>query len=672
MSAILKNSPADLAGIRGGDFLISVNGLNVSKLHHEIIVQLINNSQKIWIGIANNYYKSDSSDDDSGRSLISAAGPKYLYSGNCNKGTVGIPFSACTLPTNLPLDPIAGFRYTPQQSPQRMPTRGLHGSHMYGYPSTSSNRSVFAGQSLPYYNNPSSGDLYCAPSRADGDPSTNAILIDNGQRDCVRSLEYKIIVGYLGTIEMPGQLTGPRLQIVRQCIKKMRQEKRQPVAVLMTILPQCMTLRNANNQVLATYAANRMSYVSNGTQSDTERSQTNFALITTAYFNADGVMMASPERGVPASSDAVVSNSCHVFMVNQKIVDHRVHFEKLSLFKIRCTRDPISNLCLEFPKDTDYVVNLLRSMYTLNVNDERMIQCARRNRAAVAMDDRNEAAALSNSPQPSNHSELTTTSSNSDSGIGFHNDCSNICDRILVVDFPGLLRVNNYMDWPNVANVPNRPVGISTERDLCPIDGDFQNDDDGAGGSRLPRTDHLHKKCASMDLSLEESTSEDKLTVRAMPFPRKVGVLETSPKRDYEERAVDVPEEVPEESRDEFVFRAPTAPGKTAGAGKGAKQRLNFFTSKLSPKVFGMHRHRSVSQSCENITEQPSVRRQLSEEIEKCVTTQDDEYIDIWGSVSAVDEQDCERLYSEIDLAQRRLDSAISEPNINALVSKLY
>lgn len=60
----------------------------MSKLHHEIIVQLINNSQKIWIGIANNYYKSDSSDDDSsnlsGRSLL-GAGPKYLNNGNSNK-----------------------------------------------------------------------------------------------------------------------------------------------------------------------------------------------------------------------------------------------------------------------------------------------------------------------------------------------------------------------------------------------------------------------------------------------------------------------------------------------------------------------------------------------------------------------------------------------------------
>lgn len=276
-----------------------------------------------------------------------------------------------------------------------------------------------------------------------------SILIE--PQDCVQPLEYKIIVGYLGTIEMPGALSGPKLPIVRQCIKKMRQEKRQPVAVLMTILPNQMTLTNANKQVLATYAANRMSFVSNGRESETEGSHTNFGLITTAYYNASGMMMVNGGGGVAGggnqgamTAEAIVSNSCHVFMVNQKIVDHRVHFEKLSLFKIRCTRDPISNLCLEFPRDTDYVVNLIRSMYGLNMHEERMIAPRLGNgspRRRGLVDDRNEMAALSNSPQPSNHSELTT-SSNSDSGIGFHNDCSNISDRILVVDFPGRLWKN--------------------------------------------------------------------------------------------------------------------------------------------------------------------------------------------------------------------------------------
>lgn len=95
LSSISPRSPAEVAGLRAGDFLISINGLNVSKLPHEIIVQLINNaSSKIWISIAENYYKSDSSDDESchtpvGRSFANDMAQRMMrpkYSGHKVKG----------------------------------------------------------------------------------------------------------------------------------------------------------------------------------------------------------------------------------------------------------------------------------------------------------------------------------------------------------------------------------------------------------------------------------------------------------------------------------------------------------------------------------------------------------------------------------------------------------
>lgn len=95
ISSISKNSPADLAGLRAGDFLISINGLNVSKLQHEIIVQLINAHPKIWLSIADNYY-SDSSDEDAchspaGRSFsgdMHAQRMRPKYNGNKLKGEI--------------------------------------------------------------------------------------------------------------------------------------------------------------------------------------------------------------------------------------------------------------------------------------------------------------------------------------------------------------------------------------------------------------------------------------------------------------------------------------------------------------------------------------------------------------------------------------------------------
>lgn len=92
---------------------------------------------------------------------------------------------------------------------------------------------------------------------------------------------------------------------------------------------------------------------------------------------------------------------------------------------------------------------------------------------------------VANSPQPSNHSEVTTTSSNSDSGIGFHNDCRNIADRILVVDFagqqppPGRFR----------QEIPRRPMGL-VGCSSFEADGSFLSNTtpvvDGFGGQGRP------------------------------------------------------------------------------------------------------------------------------------------------------------------------------------------
>lgn len=82
LSCIVADSPADAAGLRAGDFLISVNGANVSKLPHDAVVQLIGNSVGvIKMAIAENYF-SDSSDEDilNGRSAHSnRQRPKYPH-----------------------------------------------------------------------------------------------------------------------------------------------------------------------------------------------------------------------------------------------------------------------------------------------------------------------------------------------------------------------------------------------------------------------------------------------------------------------------------------------------------------------------------------------------------------------------------------------------------------
>ncbi|KAI9578290.1 hypothetical protein GQX74_015176 [Glossina fuscipes] len=65
------------------------------------------------------------------------------------------------------------------------------------------------------------------------------------------------------------------------------------------------------------------------------------------------------------TSHITISNSCHVFVVvDTRLWEHQLHLERAQDFHIECTKDLISGLCLEFPSNSEYVVNLIRGMYT--------------------------------------------------------------------------------------------------------------------------------------------------------------------------------------------------------------------------------------------------------------------------------------------------------------------
>ncbi|XP_075152570.1 regulator of G protein signaling family member locomotion defects [Haematobia irritans] len=457
LSCIIPNSPADQAGLRAGDFLISVNGLNVSKLPHETVVQLIGNSfGSIRMQIAENYY-SDSTDEE-------------------NAATGGIP----TLPSMGPSRPRYVYHKTKQQRMRHLP-------HKKNFESPLSRSSVSVPQqakkpSHPMLKPPVSIEKAMEPNKrplqepkcseptaSSSIPSQHASALANvrammeSRCPAGASLEYRAVVGYLGTIEMPKQIANSsKLQTVRSCIRKLRQEKRQPSMVLMIILPDCLKLQANNGKILATYPSSRLNYVSSSSESENRF----FGLVTSAVYsphldecddddevdddhngdqNANPIENNNREQGdslrrppIVASTsidnNVIVSNSCHVFVVDTKLCEHHQHLVKAQEFCIECTKDPISNLCLEFPNNSEYVVNLIRSMYTMriippiaqrSISDDPALHAARNNNGSAA-----------HSPQPSNHSEISTTTSNSDSGIGYNNDCSNVTDRIVLVDFP--------------------------------------------------------------------------------------------------------------------------------------------------------------------------------------------------------------------------------------------
>ncbi|XP_055539266.1 regulator of G-protein signaling loco isoform X2 [Wyeomyia smithii] len=526
LSCIVANSPADQAGLRAGDFLISVNGMNVSRLPHEAVVQLIGNTYgAIKMAIAENYYSDSSDEDILFQGSQQRARPKYPHKTKCNRSTVmgKQPNSLGNMVTSAPADLVGTCEEAASMVVNDSPT--AYNVILSPNASSSCDISNVSAMVRLVQLGQEQNNVQAGPSQ-----------IQSTRHDI--SLEYKAVVGYLGTIEMPKQIaTSSKLQTVRSCIRKMRQEKRNPTTVLMTILPSCLNLINTSNAIIAKYSSVRLSYVSSSSENDNRY----FGLVTSAIY-ADGLMCENSDI-LNQRKDVVISNSCHVFVIDSKLIEHTVHFEKAELLKIICTKDPITNLCLEFPGSSEYVVNLIRSMYNLKAPIKP--ECSAAGKPPVArslnmdhavrvyprvlndprlnpraMEDPHDMLA-SNSPQPSNHSEITTTSSNSDSGIGFHNDCRNISDRILVVDFPGIPNqqignVRAHFRKSHPFGLPGRPMGIING--LPPKLDPIRNIRSTPHSEAIPQI--YHGKSKSADYSYSLTGGIDRLTVRARPDPK--------------------------------------------------------------------------------------------------------------------------------------------------------
>lgn len=494
LSCIVSNSPADQAGLRAGDFLISVNGVSVSKITHDAVVNLIGNSVgPIKMTIAENYY-SDSSDEDLDLNrMINTRKPKHMHKPR-----------------------MRVYKHEPKTMLTERSSLDSPNKKIMKIRECSSSQIM---HEVP--------GMYLDPT--DDIPAFNSPLMEEEGGP----IEYKAIVGYLGTIEMPNQLQpNTRLQTVCSCIRKLRQEKRSPTSVLMTIFPSCLTLKNSSNQILAIYPTNRVVYIG----SSADRESRYFGLVTrTVCDNRNNGAFAHCEElrswdnhNLPEELE--ISNSCHVFITDPKIVDHELHKKQMETFKFTCTSDVVTGNCLEFPKSALYIVSLIQNMYKLQDSSEK------RNKNLLYDDQ-----LVANSPQPS-------ASSNSDSGIGFRDDCGNISDRILVVEFPAqnpLPMISHNTKRPSSIDVSNAESldkalngshfhpenhnnlnkSVNNLGHYCDTISNLNNiracENLNYNKNVLDKT-NLNLHCEDYMLKLnDESHSTSRLTVRAMPNPKK-------------------------------------------------------------------------------------------------------------------------------------------------------
>uniref|UniRef100_A0A336N0F5 CSON003869 protein n=1 Tax=Culicoides sonorensis TaxID=179676 RepID=A0A336N0F5_CULSO len=609
-SCVTKTSPV-YGLLRAGDFLIAVKDLetdgpeiNVTRMPHDQIVDIISNARgRLRLAVAERHYFENSSDEDCNYSVkyqSNQAKPARIY--HERRSNPRLPLFPQTIESHM---------------------RSRH-SHEFGARGGALKENIeFPGGFGTSRHHP-----YESEEFAMEDP----LMVTNQ----TKSLEFKIIVGYLGTIEMPKQIaTSSKHTTVKGCIRKLRQEKRTPSVVLMTILPTSLTLTNRENVILANYPAIRLNYVSGSSESNSKY----FGLVTSAIY-ANGMMCDTVEL-IPPSNDVSVSNSCHVFVVDKNIIEHDAHLNTATQFKIECTRDQVTGYCLEFPTNSEYIVSLIKSMYTRreeknvvqssttnnmgNVNLQFLPRRSQpiRNRVRQEIEERND-----DSPQISNNSESTTSSSNSDSGIGFHNDCTNISDRIVVVDFPH--RNHDFLPSHHrsnfIHNHTSRPIGIIHEvpNDSNPSEFSSYSANNPIYETVYPRhsklpsfeeraidvpehiLDYTRQTIASLKNKINVTQSCDDLSMQSNDN----NLLKSTEYKAMQMSADNIVDiaisefAIPQRPVTKKIKKSSTLPSKQSGGtdqiNKKVEQSDKLTSYKLSPKVFGLPR--PISMSFENLS----------------------------------------------------------------------
>ena len=191
----------------------------------------------------------------------------------------------------------------------------------------------------------------------------------------------KVIVGYIGSIEMPqdSNLPSSRLQSIRSAVRRLRVEKKVYTLVLLEIRVDGIRLSNPMGVTIVHYPANKLAM--SGMYPDDKRF---FGLVT--------IQGGDDEAAVGEE----LSSSCHVFMVDPAFAVHSAHAAKAKTFGVHCTIDPNTQTCIEFPKSCSPILRTAAKLY------------------------KDKHGGIFDVPRRQERPVTSDSDTNSDSGLGFH------------------------------------------------------------------------------------------------------------------------------------------------------------------------------------------------------------------------------------------------------------
>ncbi|XP_061194561.1 regulator of G-protein signaling 12-like isoform X2 [Saccostrea echinata] len=572
LSVIVPGSPADVAGLKTGDYVVSVNNQNVTKFPHDDVVRMVGISTgTLTLQVAENYNSSDSSDDEyhhrnkarypnrvrprhassrhsekilgecnqkdkhahndykhkdphwsksdlkviQGQSRVrlhEPVGAENVYSSSSSSSLstpkISRPLSVekhgykthDPLSLQLPRTKQAVVKSTSQSAKSSQKASSQHDRHMKSQSSGTLHGSFiapgissFLKTSAHQANSANNAFIAMDDDEEDGDDEDS--LLNCSFHDM------RVIVGYIGSIEMPSDANKPhiRLQSIRNAVRRLRVEQKIHTLVLMEISQEGVKLTNGMGTTVAHYPVERLAF--SGVCPDDKRF---FGIVTLHSVSGDEMSDGTASQEEESAS----SGSCHVFMVDPEMRFHNIHAQKAKTFGITCTTAPDRHHqershCTEFPRSATPIIVSITNLY--------------KDRPAGIND--NEVALSQAFADPSREPRRSVSnSSNSDSGLGLgRHDPGQVHGADAAVRLP-----------ENQA--PNPPQAVWQNPSFPLVDGPVQHCSPGVQTMPTPLRDaQLMPAPSSVFRRLNRSNSsddcstlnkqKDKFSIRAMPDP---------------------------------------------------------------------------------------------------------------------------------------------------------
>ncbi len=321
---IQHGSPADRAGIRSGDEVIEVNGVNVEDLKHNCVATFI----------------TPASNGVTELRIRRVVGPKTLKSGrNVHKSVSEEVYTRNRDDLSQVVDRVVeGFKQPDVNTPSKQKGLDLSVLNSNDIASDEQLKANFSPV-RPTINTPLTADI--------STPITLNLKLTSKNNETPQSVE--ALVSYLGSIKRP-MTTKSSLGLVTHL--RVRQDS--SAWVILEIGTAGIYLRNSNKQIIMMSPLNSLVYF--GVCRENKQI---LALFTADLSTNDPNNVIN--NHVAITSDCNLNCSCHVFVIKPCFVRHENHKTLMDNFQLLC--DPTTGSCQQyFPTSSNTILNAIHGI----------------------------------------------------------------------------------------------------------------------------------------------------------------------------------------------------------------------------------------------------------------------------------------------------------------------